>query len=77
MANMTLKNLPPRLHARLKSAARRNRRSLNSEIIARLEGLPAPTIDTGDYRHDLAAFTAALPKLNSRRITEFKRRGRA
>ena len=37
MATLTLKNIPHRLHRRLKASARRNRRSLNGEILARLE----------------------------------------
>ena len=37
MANLTIRNLPNALHARLKARARRNRRSLNQEVIAELE----------------------------------------
>jgi plasmid stability protein len=37
MPALTLKNIPDDLHARLKASAARNRRSLNSEILARLE----------------------------------------
>ena len=38
MATVTVKNIPDDLYARLKEAAARNRRSINSEIIARIEG---------------------------------------
>ena len=37
MLNLTLKNIPKDLHARLRESAEKNRRSLNSEILARLE----------------------------------------
>jgi antitoxin FitA len=36
MATLTIRNLPDDLHARLREQARRNRRSLNQEIIAEL-----------------------------------------
>lgn len=37
MATITLKGVPERLHAKLKSRARRNGRSLNREVIAALQ----------------------------------------
>lgn len=37
MKNLTLKNIPEPLYRRLKELAARNRRSLNSEVIHRLE----------------------------------------
>jgi len=40
MATMTIRNLPDELHARLKEQAKRNRRSLNQEVIAELEAAP-------------------------------------
>src|SRR6185503_3089170 len=46
MLNLTLKNIPQDLHAQLKDSAQRNRRSLNSEILARLEReFSAPVVD--------------------------------
>ncbi len=36
MKNLTIKNVPDDLHARLKNQARLNHRSLNSEILHRL-----------------------------------------
>ena len=36
-ATLTLKNIPDEIHARLKAAAKANRRSLNNEAIVRLE----------------------------------------
>ena len=37
MASVTIRDLPPELHKRLKESAERNRRSLNAEIISMLE----------------------------------------
>jgi len=73
---MTLKNLPPGLHARLKAAAERNRRSLNSEILARLEAVTRPTADREAYSRDLRAFTTNLPKVSGGLVVRFKRQGR-
>ncbi|MGH8583141.1 MAG: FitA-like ribbon-helix-helix domain-containing protein [Gammaproteobacteria bacterium] len=43
MPTLTLKNIPEQLHAMLKESAEKNRRSLNNEILARLErDLAAP-----------------------------------
>ena len=39
MATITLKGIPASLHAQLKQRARRNRRSLNSEVLDSLERL--------------------------------------
>jgi plasmid stability protein len=37
MATITVKNIPDELYARLKAVAARNRRSINGEIIRRIE----------------------------------------
>ena len=37
MSSITLRDLPPELHKELKESAERNRRSLNAEILWRLE----------------------------------------
>jgi plasmid stability protein len=37
MATLTIRNLPDQVHERLKEQAKRNRRSLNQEVIAELE----------------------------------------
>ncbi len=42
MANVTLKNIPDDLYARVKESARMHRRSINREIIARLEAALQP-----------------------------------
>ena len=75
---LTLKNIPAELHARLKASAERNRRSLNSEILARLESGGAQTPpDREAYSRDLRAFTAALPRIDHRLANGFKIKGRA
>ena len=44
--NLTLKDVPPALHARLRARAERHRRSLSREAIACLEaGVPAEPVD--------------------------------
>ena len=70
--------IPADLHARLKASAERNRRSLNSEILARLEsrGNQNPA-DREAYSHDLRAFTSGIPRLDHRLVTGFKVKGRA
>jgi hypothetical protein len=45
MANVTVKNVPDALHALLKESARKNRRTLKSEVVSRLEsGFTAPRV---------------------------------
>jgi predicted HicB family RNase H-like nuclease len=78
MLTLTLKNIPEYLHAMLKESAERNRRSLNSEILARLEReLAAPTIDPRAHAKELKTFTARLPKVEHARARRYKRQGRA
>ena len=47
---LTLKNIPDDLYARLKKSAEAHRRSLNSEVIACLEGVLSATCITTDER---------------------------
>lgn len=78
MLTLTLKNIPEPLHAMLKESAQKNRRSLNSEILARLEReLAAPTVDPKTHAKELKAFTARLPKVEHARVSRYKRQGRA
>lgn len=42
MATLTIRNVPDNLHARLKEQAKRNRRSLNQEVIAELDAAMRP-----------------------------------
>ena len=78
MLTLTLKNIPEQLHSRLKESAEKNRRSLNSEILARLEReLAAPTVDPEAHARELKAFTARLPRVAHIRVGRYKRQGRA
>jgi plasmid stability protein len=78
MLTLTLKNIPEDLHAMLKESAERNRRSLNSEILTRLErDLAAPTVDPEAHARELKAFTARFPKVEHIRAGRYKRQGRA
>jgi plasmid stability protein len=78
MLNLTLKNVPPELHARLKASAQANRRSLNREILVRLEaGLEAPSVDVAAQLRALEDFVAALPHVDHRRVAGYRRAGRS
>ena len=78
MPTLTLKNIPDGLHARLKASAARNRRSLNSEILVRLESdFSAPAIDPEAYAKELKVFAARLPRVQHARVDRYKRQGRA
>lgn len=77
VSNLTLKNIPQNLHAMLKECAARNRRSLNSEILARLErDIAAPKVDRARLARTLKAFTDKLPSVDHRLVDKFKRQGR-
>ena len=77
MATLTLKNIPDELHAKLKESAERNRRSLNSEILVRLEsGFTAPLVDPARQVRELKAFRDAQPMQDHTLIDRFKRYGR-
>jgi plasmid stability protein len=78
MLNLTLKNLPPDLHARLKASAVANRRSLNREILARLEAqLEAPPVDVTAELRALEEFVASLPRVDHGRVGQYRSAGRA
>jgi len=78
MLNLTLKNIPKDLHAQLKESAERNRRSLNSEILARLESdFSAPVVDREAHARVLRELVARLPRVDHGKVTRYKRQGRA
>jgi len=78
MLNLTLKNIPRDLHAMLKESAEKNRRSLNSEILMRLESdFAAPIVDPEAQARELKAFAARLPRVEHARVGRYKRQGRA
>ena len=76
MLTLTLKNIPTDLHARLKESAEKNRRSLNSEILTRLErDVAAPKVDRAKLARELKAFTNQLPYVDHRIGDRYKRKG--
>ena len=76
MPTLTLKNIPTDLHARLKESAERNRRSLNSEILTRLErDVAVPRVDARAFARELKAFTDQLPYVDHRIGDRHKRKG--
>jgi plasmid stability protein len=78
MLNFTLKNIPPELHERLKASAEANRRSLNREILARLEAqVAAPAVDVAAELRALEAFVASLPRVDHGRVIRYRDAGRA
>jgi plasmid stability protein len=78
MATITLKNLPDDLHHRLKERAAKNRRSLNSEVIACLEEMAGPASRRAeDVLSDVKAFRKKLGgHLTERQLNRYKREGR-
>jgi len=59
MPNISLKNLPKDIHRRLKERAKRNHRSLNSELIACLQEAVMPKrIDPGEAAEAIRALRA-------------------
>ena len=77
MASITIKNLPPALHDRLKEVAQRNHRSLRGEIIACLERhverLPR---QRAELLAEAAALRERLPYFDHALVGETKRAGR-
>lgn len=79
MATITVKNIPDELYARLKVAARRNRRSINNEIISRIERSLMPQRATAEaLLARIRRFHEGLPgpPLTARQIREARDQGR-
>ncbi|MEY3896508.1 MAG: Arc-like binding domain [Verrucomicrobiota bacterium] len=69
MATLTIRNLPENLHALLKERARKNRRSLNQEVIAELSAVPDSMDDAArlaDSRERMRRVTAEIDGIRSR-----------
>lgn len=80
MASLTLKGIPDELLTRLRQAAGTNRRSLNREVIERLErSLEGRRLDPGSLlaRADALRARLALAPLDDAAIRQAKRTGRA
>ena len=79
MPTITLKNIPDELYARLKESAADHRRSLNSEILVRLEqAVLNARIDPEAFlaKADSRRRRLALPPLSERRLKAVKAAGR-
>jgi hypothetical protein len=80
MATVTLKNVPLELVTRLKEGARQNRRSLNQEVLARLEAsvvtAPRSGPDTVKALRRLHRRMAGLAPLTDAFLERAKNEGR-
>lgn len=79
MMKLSLKGIPNELHAFLKQSARRNRRSLNSEILARLQSQFAVPIAEREVHSRVQALrlrVADLPWVDHGQVARYKRQGR-
>jgi antitoxin FitA len=79
MVNFTIKGIPAPLYERLKSAAARNRRSINGEVIARLErslGTAPVDADALLARARAVRETAPLPYLTDHALRSARDEGR-
>ncbi len=75
MPNVNVKNLPKELHRRLKERALRNRRSLNSELIACLQEAVMPKrIDPDEAADRIRALRTRLsgPPLTDEEIAQLR-----
>ncbi len=77
MASITIRNLPPTLHERLKCIARCHHRSLQNEIVACLtryvDSLPR---SKAELMKEAAELRGRLPQVDHALIDEYKRAGR-
>lgn len=79
MASLTLKNIPDDLYESIKRNAAENRRSINSEIIVRLErSLKARRVDPEAFlaRVDRLRDRIGLPPLTDEILQEAREEGR-
>jgi antitoxin FitA len=76
--NITLKDIPPPVHAALKQRAKQHGRSLNKEALACLEMIVAPArVNINALLLDIRNHRASLPgRLNDRLIHTAKTEGR-
>jgi antitoxin FitA len=79
MASITLKNIPPDLHRRLKKRAQEHHRSLNKEIIATLQSVTGETIrlDPTKLEESVRRARSLFRRpITAREIDRWKREGR-
>lgn len=80
MANLSVKNVPKEVHRRLRERAKRNRRSLNSELIACLQEAVMPRrIDPDEAAERIRTLRERYSgaPLRDREIDRLKSEGRA
>jgi len=80
MADLTIRGVSDAVYEALKEEAERNRRSLNQEVVRRLEAsVPAPRADPKAELERVRALRgrlADLPPLDDELLAEARRRGR-
>ena len=77
MASLTLKDIPPPLHQRLRERAERHRRSLSQEALACLEqAVAAESIDVDALLVTARAMRANVKPVRQRDLDAWVRRGR-
>lgn len=64
MATLTIKNVPEKLHQRLKESAVQHRRSINNEAISCLEKvLVATRVDPQEFLAEVRAMRDRMPRM--------------
>lgn len=78
MISITLKDIPPTVHAALKHRAKQHGRSLNKEAVACLEAAVAPArMDVDEMLVEIRRHRAALPgRLTDGLLRSARREGR-
>ena len=79
MPNVALRGMRPELHQALKRAAERSHRSLNGEILARLEAslrMPTVNVDALLARIEVRRARSSIPKLDTDELRALKQAGR-
>jgi plasmid stability protein len=65
MARLTIRNVPEKLHKRLKESAAQHRRSVNSEVICCLEKvLVAHRVDPQEFLAEVDALRKRMPRMD-------------
>jgi plasmid stability protein len=83
MSSVTLRDLPPELHDALKESAEHHRRSLNAEILFRLEQSVRagrrPSVEeirrSNEEFHEILR-RKGVPPITDEELTRYKRQGR-
>ncbi|MBI4310104.1 MAG: Arc family DNA-binding protein [Candidatus Omnitrophica bacterium] len=78
MSSITIKNIPPQVHERLKKEAQTHHRSLQQEIIFRLErSVPIPKLDAEKIIKEVRALRSRMKgTITAEEIDKWKREGR-